>query len=101
MAGRFRSISGNYVLKFIYDDSRIFSGNSRAVKAKTYRCKIQGPTRCFHSNGKFVCYFCSKFCPNYKKKYVFQNIVFRYAPVFSNISETTGATVPIFELLQL
>ena len=28
----------------------------------------------------------------------FKNILLTYAPVFSNISETTGATIPIFEL---
>ena len=33
-----------------------------------------------------------------KKKIFCKNIVLTYAPVFSNISETTGATVPIFEL---
>src|SRR5207237_7176766 len=36
---------------------------------------------------------------NFEKKNIFfQSIVFTYAPFFSNISETTGATVPIFEL---
>src|SRR5207237_1148963 len=33
-----------------------------------------------------------------KKKIFCKNIVLTYAPVFSNISETAGATVPIFEL---
>src|SRR5205823_13929293 len=35
----------------------------------------------------------------FEKNFFFcKNILLTYAPVFSNISKTTGATVPIFEL---
>src|SRR5207237_10156002 len=57
-----------------------------------------GSTHCLHSNAKFVYYFRFNFGRVLKKNCFCKNILLTYAPVFSNISKTTGATVPIFEL---
>ena len=48
---------------------------------------------------KFFLLFLSRFLSiSAKKIFVCKNIAFAYAPTFSNISKTTSATIPIFEL---
>src|SRR5437016_14454324 len=60
--------TGEYVNTIFLQKQIFFQNSIKITKKITCRCKIQSPTRCFHSNGKFVCYFCSKFCRILKKK---------------------------------